>query len=98
MIAFDSASGRPSSRTSVGVRRVGLSPASSLARIAAVDHVDLAQLERDPEVRGEEPHLVTVARDRAVVEDHAALTASASSRGRRRETICETPSPPIVTP
>ena len=28
----------------------------------------------------------------------AAETASASSRGRRRETICETPSPPIVTP
>ena len=55
-------------------------------------------LERDPEVGGEEPHLVTVARDRAVVEDHAAETASASSRGSRRETICETPSPPIVTP
>ena len=29
---------------------------------------------------------------------YAAETASASSRGRRRETICEMPSPPIVTP
>ena len=78
-------------------------PGELVARIAAIDHVDLPQLERDPEMRGEEPHLVTVARDRAVVEDHrpltyAALTASASSRGSRRETICETPSPPIVTP
>jgi len=29
---------------------------------------------------------------------YAAETASASSRGSRRDTICETPSPPIVTP
>src|SRR5581483_4173918 len=38
--------------------------------------------------------------DRRVVGcgHYAAETASASSRGRRRETICEMPSPPIVTP
>ena len=29
---------------------------------------------------------------------YAAETASASSRGKRRDTICEMPSPPIVTP
>lgn len=29
---------------------------------------------------------------------HYEASAAASSRGRRRETICETPSPPIVTP
>ena len=29
---------------------------------------------------------------------HAAETAAASSRGKRRETTWETPSPPIVTP
>jgi hypothetical protein len=27
-----------------------------------------------------------------------AVAAACCSRGRRRETICETPSPPIVTP
>src|SRR5579862_9200858 len=51
----------------------------------------------EPRIRSDQPEPP----DRRVdgtLGHYAAETASASSRGNRRETICETPSPPIVTP
>src|SRR5581483_11963588 len=54
------------------------------ARVAAVDDVDLAQLERQPEVRAEQTHLVTVARDRAVVEKHCPTIARTRERAASR--------------
>ena len=50
-----------------------------LGAVGAIDHVELAPLVRDPEVRQEEPHLVAVARDRRVVEEHAATLPAAAA-------------------
>src|SRR5512133_1975521 len=68
-IAPDSPSAPPSSRTSVGTRNDGLSPPSTSGR-RAVDDVHRPPLVWDPEVGEEQPNLVAVARDRAVVEQH----------------------------
>jgi hypothetical protein len=50
------------------------------------------------EDRAERVRDVRLAGAAAADDRYAAETASASSRGSLRETICEIPSPPIVTP
>ena len=69
-IAFDSASGRPSSSTSVGTRSAGIQVSEQLRPARAVDDVYVDSLVREPEEREQEPDLVAVARDRRVVEQH----------------------------
>ena len=69
-MAFDSASGRPSSSTSVGTRSPGVQLAENLRAVRAVDDRHLDRLVLDPELRKQETHLVAVARDRGVVEEH----------------------------
>jgi hypothetical protein len=44
------------------------------------------------------PSLVRQRLERLTPVEHYATAEAGSSRGRRRETICETPSPAIVTP
>jgi hypothetical protein len=45
--------------------------AEHVATVRAIHDVDLAQLERQAEMRAQQPDLVTVAGDRAVVQEHA---------------------------
>ena len=45
-------------------------PTEDLSPRRAIDHTQLLSLVRDPELRQQQPHLVTVARDRRVVEQH----------------------------
>ncbi|MGA2926054.1 MAG: hypothetical protein ABSG43_08670 [Solirubrobacteraceae bacterium] len=59
---MDSASAPPSSSTILGTHR-GIDAAQQLLAPGAVDHIDLAALAGDPEVREREPNLVAVARD-----------------------------------
>ena len=56
------------------------------------------QTEARAEGAGDERLPGAAAAEHSDATHYAALTASASARGRRRETICEMPSPPIVTP
>jgi hypothetical protein len=53
-----------------GYPKGGVEASEKLWPAGAVDDVDGATLERNPEVREQQPHLVTVARNRTVVEDH----------------------------
>ncbi len=81
-----------SSVISAGASRIG-APAGQVDRIDPVAR--LLEQRRDP--------LPDPAAAPGAVDEHerghqAADTASASSRGSRRETTCEIPSAPIVTP
>jgi len=53
----------------------GIEIAENLGAIRAIDDAELVQLEREAEVRRKETHLVTVARDRRVVEQHPLTVA-----------------------
>ena len=81
MIAFDSASGRPSSRTSVGTRSAGLRSPRISPRFGAVDDAALAALVGQPEMREEQADLVAVARHRGVVEQHRVVLSAARPPG-----------------
>ena len=52
----------------------GVEVAEHLGAIRAVDDAQLVELEREPEVGGEEAHLVAVAGDGGVVEEHRRLS------------------------
>ena len=62
----------------------GAQPVELVPRLRSVDGVDEARLVRDAEVREQQPHLVAIARDRAVVEQHRALSGSGRRCGRDR--------------
>src|SRR2546421_124899 len=86
-------------------------PARSLQLfpVRAVEHVDLASLVLDPQLREQQPHLVAVARDRVVVEEHwggscitlwtVSLTATkrpAAPSDRAEPQVGAPPAPPPV--
>ena len=56
--------------------------AEHLGAVRAVDDAQLLELERDPEVRREQAHLVAIAGDRGVVEEHPSTLAQPPCCGR----------------